>query len=107
MGIRTEELCDIPILAPFVNESELEHGCINAIEREDVFVCQSFPDRCLFPKDLLCFQEILSGIDAKGLEGHLLVAPNTTPDVCGSARCNSNLSSLIEPFKRSSGFGKL
>ena len=79
--MRLEILHDVPVVAPVVDEGELEYRCINVMKRENVFVSQPLPggDQC--PKDLLCFLEIMRGVDTKGFEGHLLVVPRPSPGV--------------------------
>ena len=81
IGIGLQILRDVPVMAPIVDESELEYRCVNAVKGENVFVSKSLPDRCQFPKDLLCFLEVLRGVDTKSFEGHLLVVPDPSPDI--------------------------
>jgi len=66
IGVVLEILCDVPTVALVVEESKLEYRRINTIKRENVLVNQSLPYRHQFPKDLLCFPEILMAVDTKG-----------------------------------------
>ena len=97
MGLQI--LRDVPFVAPVVYESELEYRGVNAMKRENVLVDQSLPDRYQLPKDLLCFLEVLRGIDAERFEGHWLVVPSPSPDVGRSSRRNGDFPAFLEPLK--------
>jgi hypothetical protein len=96
IGMRVEILHDVSVVAPLVDESELEYRRINATKWEDILVNQCLPDRCELPKDLLCFMEVLR-IDAKGLEGHWLVVQSPLPNLGSSTRCHCNFPAFLEP----------
>jgi hypothetical protein len=98
-GVGLEILGDALIVAPVVDESELEHRRVDAMKREDILVNQPHPGRCHFSKDLLCFLESLKRIGAKGFEGHILAVPSPSPDVGGSSRCGGGFPAFLEPLK--------
>jgi hypothetical protein len=69
------------------------------MKREDVLVNQPLPRRSQFPKDLLCFPEILRRMGAEDFEGYILVVPSPSPDVGGSSRSDGDFPMLLEPSK--------
>jgi len=106
VGARLEILHDISVVPPIINQSELKDQHVNSTEWEDVLVSQSLPDGHKFPKDLLCFLEVLRGIDAEGFEGHLLVVQRSSPNIGGSTRRNRDFPAFREPLKQSDRVGE-
>ena len=106
IGVRFEVLHDVSVVAPVVDESELECRHVNAMERENVIMNQSLPYRYEFPEDLLCFPKILRRVDKKGFEGHRLVVQNPSPNIGSPTRCYGNFSASLEPLKCPDGVGE-
>jgi len=106
IGVRFEVLHNVSVIAPVVDESELECRHVNATERENVLMNQSLPHRYKFPEDLLCLLKILWRVDEKGFEGHRLVVQSPPPNIGSSTRCYGNFSAFLESLKCSDGVGE-
>ena len=101
--VRLEILHDVAVIAPVIDESELEHRHVDTMKWENVLVRQPSPYRHEFPKDLLCFLKILRGVNAECFEGHLLAAPSPSPNIGGPSRSNGDFPGFLEPLKQSDG----
>jgi len=84
VGVRLEILSDVSAVAPVVDEGELEYRHVDAMKWQDVLMRQPLPSWYRFPKDLLCFLEVLRWVDAECFEGHIPVAPGPPPNIGGS-----------------------
>ena len=105
--MRLKVLHDVSVVAPVVDESELEYRCVDTTERENILVNQPIPDGREPPKDVFCFLEILREVNAKGFEGDLLAVQRPPPNIGSPAGCNCDLSVPFKTLKRSGGVGDL
>lgn len=81
IGVGLQILYDVPVVAPVVDESELEYRGIDAMKWENILMSQSLPDRYQLPKGLLRFMEVLGAVGTKGFEGNLPAVPSPLPNV--------------------------
>ena len=101
--MRLEVLHDVAVIAPVIDESELEHRHVDPMKWENALVRQPSPHRHEFPKDLLCFLKILRGVNTKCFEGDSLVVPSPSPNIGGPSRSNGDFPGFFEPLKQSDG----
>jgi len=104
--VRLEILHDVSVVAPVINQGELECRHVNSTEWENVLVSHSLPDGHKFPEDRLCFLEIVGTVGTEGFDGHLLAVQNPSPNVSGSTRRDCDFPTFLKPLKRSDGVGE-